>query len=52
MNLLDVDRFPRMKPELYGKKCSRMKLETKEHGKTIVPDDMKALVKSLKQRVE
>lgn len=49
MDLLGLEQFPRMKPELYGKKSSRMKLEQKEHVKTIVPEDMKALVKSMKK---
>ena len=46
---VDMDRFPRMNPELYGKKSSRMKLPPREHAKTIVPEDMKAVVKSMKQ---
>jgi len=48
----EADRFPRMNSELYGKKSPRMKLPPKEHAKTIVPEDMKALVKSMKKRTE
>lgn len=49
LDLIEFDCFPKMQPALYGKKASRMKLEQVEHSKTIVPEDMKAVVKALKK---
>lgn len=50
LDMIEFDSFPRMQPALYGKKTPRMKLEQVERPKTIVPEDMKVVVKSLKKR--
>ena len=50
LDFLDSDHFPRLHPELFGKKDSRMKITHKEQRKTIVPENMKEVVKKMKQK--
>ena len=45
----DFDCFPRLKEANYGKRVSRMKVEAEETKKSIVPKDMKGLLKKYRE---
>lgn len=45
----DVECFPRLKEENYGSHLSRMKVEVEEKQSSIVPRDMKSVLKKYRQ---